>query len=67
MPAIPFTCASASKPSARRADLDQMLGLLDRAVALLDAHDMPIAAAKIDEVRWEVQRSTGKVACLVRP
>jgi|GEM_PF-2865718 len=44
-----------------------MLGLLDRAVALLDAHDMPIAAAKIDEVRWEVQRSTGKVACLVRP
>jgi hypothetical protein len=53
-------------PAARAPAVQQALCLLDRALDLLDANDLPIAAAKIDEARWEVQRSTGNVTCLVR-
>ena len=44
--------------------VEHAIELLERALAILDNEHLLIAAAKIDDVRHDLRRSTGQVACL---
>ncbi len=46
--------------------VEQVLGLLEQALTILDKQGLPLAAAKVDEARWAVHRASGNVACLSR-
>jgi hypothetical protein len=49
-----------SFPSDTRRPVADALGLLNRAISILDSENMPIAAAKVDEARCAVRRISAR-------
>lgn len=44
--------------------VEHALGLLSRAIMILDRENLPIAAAKVDEARCAIRRTTPKLHAL---
>jgi len=44
--------------------VERALGLLSRAIAILDSENLQVAAAKVDEARWAIRRTNAKLDAL---
>ncbi len=49
-----------SFPFETRSPVADALGLLNRAISILDSENMPIAAAKVDEARCAIRRISAR-------